>query len=601
MPVTKKIVSLAKLCLKAMLPAAVTCCYMPVKAQTADSSSKVLPRPSLNVSGTMGISYEMYGLDLNPAGNYYTPRRPWNLVRYMFNPTFNFGGVTLPVNINFTPTQTNFATPPSLGGYGSAGAGKQTLWQFLTNPLNNIGIAPKYKWAQALLGTQYLNYSDFSTGDIGLFGYGFALTPGKFRIKFFNGTSQRPISYDASATPPVIGAYQRNNWMAQLGMEEEGKYSLSLNFTKGKDIINSVNPAPTAISGILPQEGFTASFVIKTVIAKDYYFNTEFAHSIYTLDETQPASSLGAKGLEPFITARTTTKADNAIQASFGRKSKNLDIGFTSKYIGAGFQTAGYPFMQPDRLDYTLNTRISALQNNMNITASAGQRVNNLSSNTLKSKQFIANINWFVQFSSHFNINANYNNFGFQTSGIGGLRNVSNDISINPSFNWSTSKMLNLITVTYTFSKYEEQQNFPPFAITNNTTHTAVLTYVPTFFSKQYTMDFTLMYFHNKVPLVLPNYLVTALYSATGNINVPMAKRKFILKGQVMYTYNEVNGSSEGNNVICTAGADWNITKKLTWNLSATGNLFKYSAAFIPPYARYIESTLKTSLMYRFK
>ena len=564
---------------------------------TADSAAK----SPFSVSGNMGISYEMYGLDLNPAGSYYTPRRPWNLLRFIFAPTFNFGKLTLPININFSPQQTNFVTPSTMGGFGSIGGGKQNMWQFLTNPLNNIGASPKYKWAQLLLGTQYLNYSDLSTGDIGLFGYGFALTPGKFRIKFFNGTSQRPINYDGSATPPIIGAYQRNNWMAQLGMEEEGKYTVDLNFTKGKDVMNSVNPAPPALSGVLPQEGFTASFVLKTIIAKNYYFNTELAHSIYTTDETQPLSAVGAKDLQPFIAGRTTTKADNALQASMGHKSKNFDIGFSTKYIGAGFQTAGYPFLMPDHLDYTVNTRINAWKNKMNITASAGERVNNRSSTTLKSKQFIANINWFTQFNDHFNINANYNNFGFTTMGSTGLRNVANDISINPSYSWTTAKMLNLITATYTYSTYLEKQNFFPFATTNNITNTVVLTYVPTFFQKQFTVDFTLMYFNNKVPLVLPNYLITTLYSATGNISVPMAKKKFTLKGQVMYTYNEVNGSSEGNNIIGTAGTDWAMTKKLKWSLLVTGNLFKYSANFVPPYARYIESTLKTSLMYSFK
>jgi len=554
-----------------------------------------------SVTGNMGLSYDGYGLNLNPSGNYYTARRPWNLVRFTFAPTFNFGKLSLPFNFSFTPTQTNFVTPSTFGGFGSIGGKSQNVWQFLTNPLNNFGISPTYKWAQLQLGTQYLHYSDLSTGDIGMFGYGFSLSPGKFRIKFFNGVSQRPISYDALAAPPIIGAYQRNNWMTQLGMEEEGKYNISLNFAKSKDIINSVNPAPPAISGILPQEGFTASFVLKTIIAKDYYFNTELAHSIYTTDETQAQSIVGVKGFQPFITSLTSTKADNALQASFGRKSKNFGIGISTKYLGAGFQTAGYPFMQPDRFDYTINTRFNAWKNKMNITASVGQRVNNLSNNTLKSKQFIANINWFTQFSDHFNVNANYNNFGFETTGSTGLRNVANDISINPTYNWTTTNMLHLITMTYSFNKYAEQLNFFPFTTTLNTTNTLLLTYIPTFFKKQLTTDFTLMYFTNKVPLILPNYLITNLYSATGNISIPIAKKKITGKGQLMYTYNESNGNSGGNNILATAGADWNINKKIKWNLSMTGNLFKYGNTFIPPNAQYLESTIRTSLMYRFK
>ena len=51
----------------------------------------------------------------------------------------------------------------------------QTLAQFITNPMNSFGINPKYKWAELQLGTQYLNYSNLSTGDIGMFGIGFDL------------------------------------------------------------------------------------------------------------------------------------------------------------------------------------------------------------------------------------------------------------------------------------------------------------------------------------------------------------------------------------------------------------------------------------------
>src|ERR1035437_5864735 len=118
------------------------------------------PKTPNSISGNMGVSYDGYGLNLNPDGNYYTARRPWNLLRFTFAPTFNIGKWSVPVNFNFSPMQTNFVTPSTLGGFGSIGGGPQNVWQFLTNPLNNFGVAPTYKWVQLQLGTQYLHYSD---------------------------------------------------------------------------------------------------------------------------------------------------------------------------------------------------------------------------------------------------------------------------------------------------------------------------------------------------------------------------------------------------------------------------------------------------------
>ncbi|NCP85735.1 MAG: hypothetical protein GW823_12815, partial [Bacteroidetes bacterium] len=142
------------------------------------------------------------------------------------------------MNFNFSPLLNNFTTPSGT---------KQNLWQFLTNPANNFGLNPKIGKTELLLGTQNLKYSDLSTGDIGVFGYGLNLAPGKFRIKLFKGVSQSPVNYEAPSIPNpngVIGAYQRNQWMAQLGLEKEGVYFTGFNFVKSIDKRNSVSAPP---------------------------------------------------------------------------------------------------------------------------------------------------------------------------------------------------------------------------------------------------------------------------------------------------------------------------------------------------------------------
>ncbi len=220
--------------------------------------------------------------------------------------------------------------------------------------------------------------------------------------------------------------------MFQLGKEQEGKYLVAINFAKGKDVPASSSPPPVTIK---PQEGFVTSLVAEVYLKKGGYVKTEGARSIFTKDLTTPLDT-SIKSFKPFIDAHTSTVTDYAGQASIGKKSKNFDIGISSKYLGAGFQTTGYPYQQPDRLDYTVNTRFNAWQNKMNVVASLGQRVNNVSNTALKAKQFIGNLNWFTQFNDHWSLNVNYNNFGFQTaSGINpfGIKNVSNDMGLNPT------------------------------------------------------------------------------------------------------------------------------------------------------------------------
>ena len=549
------------------------------------SQNKKFP---VSISGTMGISYEGYGLNLGPTGwTGYQARKPWNQVRFNFTPTFKFSkNFSLPVNFNFAAIATNFAGP-------YAGIRKPNFGQFITNPMNNFGLNPKYKWAELQLGTQYLKYSDLSTGDIGIFGIGVDLRPKSFLIKFFTGISQQGVNY-FTGPPSVTGAYKRNNWMLQLGYEKEGKFLIAVNVAKGKDVLSSSTPPPVTVR---PQEGFVMSLVTDIHFKKGWYIKAEGARSIFTKD-LATALSPAAKSFKPFIDGRTSTVTDYAVQAGVGKKSTNFDIGITTKYLGAGFQTTGYPYQQPDRWDYTINTRFNAWKNKINVVASIGRRINNVSNTALRASQFIANLNWFTQFNDHWSLNVNYNNFGFESaSGINpyGIKNVSNDFGISPTYTWMNKKMMHLLSLSYNYSKYNERDVLTG-ATTSNNTHMALLTYVPTYLTKEVSPDFSAMYFYNDVPAVK-----ISLFTLSAGLSFPAAKKKLRLRGQMQYTLGKLNSFSSNNNFIASCNVDFKITKKLTWTTFLSTNYFKYGNEILPNGANYLESNIRTGIQYRFE
>ena len=147
----------------------------------------------------------------------------------------------------------------------------------------------------------------------------------------------------------------------------------------------------------------------------------------------------------------------------------------------------GYPYLSPDHWDNTINTRFTAWKNKMNVVGSVGIRTNNISSTSLKSQQFIGNLNWYTQFSEHLGLNINYNNFGFTAaSGINpfGIKNVSNDFGVSPTITWGNAKVLNVITMSYNYSKYDER-DVTTGLVTSNNTHTAMLSYISHLFAKR--------------------------------------------------------------------------------------------------------------------
>lgn len=549
----------------------------------SDTSQK-----KLNITGTMGVSYEHYGLSRKPTGwSGFLPRRPWNQVRFSFQPTITTPKWSLPFNFNFNTTPTNV-----IGPY--AGISKQSFSQYITNPANNFSFNPRYKWAELQLGTQYLNYSNLSTGDIGVFGAGFDLRPGIWRAKFFTGLSQQGINFFSNNT---LGSYKRSNWMAQLGIEKNDKYALLLNFAKGKDDKNSITPPPPVPPPtILPQEGFTMSVVGKLQIANGWYSQCEAAQSYYTKDLNAPPGP-NPKTLSPFFkTANASTNKDYALEGTLGKKSKNFDIGLKIKYLGAGFQTVGYPFLQPDRIDYTLNTRFNAFKNSTNVTASIGKRTNNVSNTALKADQLIANMNWFSQINDKWSVNINYNNFGFQSnSGLNpyGIKNVSNDFGITPTYTWTTKRLVNILSLSYNYSQYDERDVITGI-ITSNNTHMALLTYVPTFLDKKISPDFSIMYFNNKQP-----GFSTRIFSVNTGLAMPTLHNKLQLRGQLQFQHMKSTTTTADNNLIASCNIDAAMSKKLTWTNYICTNHYRYGTSSTPAGARYLESTIRTGLNYK--
>lgn len=567
--------------------------------------SSAQTKSPVSISGTAGVSYDGYGLTVNPTTpSFYTARKPWNLVRFNFAPTISVGNFKIPFNFNFSPMRNNFGGVPF--GFGSLpGFPRQTFLQWLSNPMNSFGINPTYKWAELQLGTQYLKYSDLSTGDIGAFGYGFSLKPGKYRFKFFRGVSQQAFQPYTAVIPEFAGAYKRVVTMGQIGLEKEGVYFAGFNIVKGKDVVSSIATPismPTyTVNTPKPAENVIVSFAANFKTPKGWFGQTELATTYTTRDETAIPPSPLVKDFKPLLNTNLSSYHDHAIQAGFGKKNKNWELGASMKWLGQGYNTMGYPFVQNDRLEYTVNTKFNAWKNKVNFVGSIGQRFGNWSKTISpnRTRQIIANANLFAQFNDHFSVNANYNNFGFSTSSGGGVRNVGNDLGVNPTYTWHTSKMSNLLSLSYNWSKYTETTLLFPF-FTSNNTHTGLLLYAPSIFSKpNLSPDFSVMYFYNSSSLSTK----ISIFSASTSLGWNFPKKKVNLRGQLQYNITTVYPFTADKNLLATLGVDVKLTKKLSWNSSMSGNLYKYGNILVTPAligARYMESNFHTALQYRF-
>jgi hypothetical protein len=115
----------------------------------------------------------------------------------------------------------------------------------------------------------------------------------------------------------------------------------------------------------------------------------------------------------------------------------------TTQYLGAGFQTTGYPYQQPDRLNIRSIPGSMPGRTRSNVVANFGQRVNKCKQYSPQGQTVHGNLTGSPKFNDHWSLNVNYNNFGFQTaSGTNpyGIKNVSNDLGINPTYTWMNTR-----------------------------------------------------------------------------------------------------------------------------------------------------------------
>lgn len=100
------------------------------------------------------------------------------------------------------------------------------------------------------------------------------------------------------------------------------------------------------------------------------------------------------------------------------------------------------------------------------------------------------------------------------------IRNVSNDFGISPTYTWNNTKRANMLSLNYNYSKYDERNTTTNVTTTNNT-HTAFLTYVPTYFTKSIAPDFSILYFLNKLPS-----FKTTLATFSAGVAAPLYNKK---------------------------------------------------------------------------
>lgn len=402
----------------------------------------------LQVNGQAAIYHDNYSIR-NFGNSDFNPRRPNNFTRFVITPYFSAKDFDMPVHLIFALQQTNTLTPQT---------SQQNFKDFLLNPANQISIAPRYKWARLSVGRIFPMYSEFTTGNQSIFGFGLELRPKKFIVDLSYGLSQRAVATDS--TNFIQGAFERRNLNFRVGWGNLDKGYFNISSAYANDIAAS---ADVESDNLKPEEGLTLAPAFAIQLGKSLRWKNEVALGVHTKDKTN-AFALDEFETETLsaspIRINASTRYDYAATSSLEFNKQYWGLSSKAMYVGPNFQTYGYPFFQNDRIDLTLNPRFNSKNNKMFFTGQAGYRLNNIAeTKSQTTKQLLLSANLNTSLSDKLNLSLNYANFGLEndfSSDSLKIRNVSSNYGISPSFQTSTEKLYHNISATINYNQFEE-------------------------------------------------------------------------------------------------------------------------------------------------
>lgn len=357
----------------------------------AQDVEKMLAAKPVAFSGSLNVTSIFY----NAKG---IPNRylPFNYV-ITGSPVLSIYGFQVPVTFTIGKQQSNF-----------------------TQPFNQFGLSPTYKWVTLHAGYRNLFFSPYTLAGHTFLGGGVELNPGKIRLAAIYGQFNKATIGDTAQSLLFSNAsYKRTGMSARIGYGTENNF-VDLIVLKAKDHAGSlpVSKGFADSSGMAPAENTVAGYVLRFTFFKNRLsFESNGALSLYTHDVNAPRleDSAFEKGVEPLnalTTARTSSELYGAIDAALRYKTRNFSLKLQYRHIDPGYQSMGAYFLNNDLENYTIAPAFMAWKRRIRFSGSLGIQHDDLSKQKrAKANKVIGSANLSADISARLSVDVNYSNY----------------------------------------------------------------------------------------------------------------------------------------------------------------------------------------------
>jgi hypothetical protein len=463
------------------------------------------------------------------------------------NVTFTlFNKVSVPFSATFTQQDKNY----------SNGLDK------FSQPFNQFGLSPKYKWLTIHAGYRVMDFSEFTYSGTMFLGGGVEIKPEKSLVSgaAFYGRLVKAVPVGGIDGVVVsLPAYNRMGGGGKLRVGNED-HNAELIYFKAKDDKFSI-PFDTSLK-VTPAENQVFGLGTKQKINKFISAEGNFSYSMYTNNLFQDVTRLdGFTYINQIYSPRPSSSYNKAITVAVNFTPEKFRFGFKYKRIDPDYKTMGAIFLVNDVEEYSVNNNFSLIKNKLNISSSIGLQQNNLDkAQAYTSKRIIGSFNTSYNFTEQFNAGVNYSNFSSNTIPVRfGISDTIKLVQLTQSGGF---------VANYSFGKQEIKHN-----LNFNTS------YQESGGNKQQktnnlmaSLNHNMVFQHLKLTIALgvlvnqsvSNNVTTQSYGPVLAISKTLFNSKLKLNASANYQVANSDGKNVFNNLSAVAGLNYTFNKYLS-------------------------------------
>jgi hypothetical protein len=453
-----------------------------------------------------------------------------------------------------------------------------------SQPFNQYGLTPTYKWVTGHLGYSSMNFSSYTLAGHLFNGIGVDLAPpGRFKFSAMYGRLQQAVEADTSRSD-IIPAYRRMGYGFKAGYST-GKDNVELMLFRAKDDETSIQALPEGYT-LTPQENVALGVNVSKQLFNRLLVTGEIAWSLLTRDARTETDSTGkikfpAWGL---LQKNSSTALYNAYKTNIAYNGSHYTIGVGYERVAPEYKTLGAYYFTNDFENITANLQLRLLKDKLTAAVNSGVQRNNLYNDKLSTmRRWVGalNLSWaasqkmnwsfsYSNFQSFVNIRSNFDQINqvtpYDNLDTLNYTQISGNATLGFNYNLSRSKekmQMLVCNVSYMQSADKQggvKQNTGATFYNLNTAYN--LQFVPKNIS-------VMIGFNANRNVAMSNETITL--GPTIGVNKSLLNKKLRTSGTVSWNGSFANGENTSKIFTVRASGNYSIKKIHSLNLSVTG------------------------------